>query len=113
MYILSNILMNVLILPIISSKIIVEPSVGYDMHRQPNETVTIMFGFKIDTISEINPHKQIVKLILEVNLRWKETRLKITKIDDGQKVFFYRDLYVNILQISMNNTFISLGSKIC
>ena len=83
-----NILLNVLILPIISSKIIVEPSVGYDIHRHPNETVTIMYGFKIETISEINPHKQIVKLTLDLNLRWKESRLKITKIDDGQKVFF-------------------------
>ena len=87
MYILSNILLNVLILPIISSKIIVEPSVGYDIQRQPSETVTITIGFKIETISEINPHKQIVKLTLDLNLRWKESRLKITKIDDGQKVF--------------------------
>ena len=89
MYILRNILLNVLILPIISSKIIVEPSDGdgYDIQRQPNETVTITIGFKIETISEINPHKQIVKLTLDLNLRWKESRLEITKIDDGQKVF--------------------------
>ena len=103
MYVFYYILLNVLILPIISSKIIVEPSVGYDIHRHPNETVSIMYGFKIETISEINPHKQTVKLTLEINLRWKESRLEITKIDDGQKVFLKRDSYVSILKNSKSS----------
>ena len=113
---LYNILLNVLILPIISSKIIVEPSVGYDIHRHPNETVSIIYGFKIETISEINPHKQTVKLTLEINLRWKESRLEITKIDDGQKVFLKRDSYVYILKNSMSllgSLHLFSGSKIC
>ena len=78
-------------------EIFVTPSVGYDKNTQPTKTVALDFIFEVETISEINPDKQTLTLVLGFHFRWLEPRLNITKIEDGVEVL--KDFKVHFLTL--------------
>ena len=71
----------------IKCEIIVTPSAGYDRNTQPMKPVAVDFIFEVETISEINPDKQTLTLVLGFHFKWLDPRLNITKMEDGVKVF--------------------------
>ena len=68
----------------VSSKVIIEPQIGYDKTSKPNKTVEILVSFNIETISVINLYKQTIQLSLEVIVEWEETRVNIIEEEDAK-----------------------------
>ena len=70
----------------VSTKVIIQPQIGYDKTSKPNKTVEILVSFNIETISVINLYKQTIKVSLEVIIEWEETRVNIVDEEEESKV---------------------------
>ena len=68
----------------VSTKVIIEPQIGYDKTSKPNKTVEILVSFNIETISVINLYKQTIQISLEVIVEWEETRVNIIEEEDAE-----------------------------
>ena len=68
----------------VSSKVIIEPQIGYDKTSKPNKTVEILVSFNIEIISVINLYKQTIQVSLEVIIEWEETRVIIVQEEDAE-----------------------------
>ena len=76
-----NILATFHLLKYVSSAIvIVKPIEGYNKNVQPNETVVLDFYFDVETIGEIDPYRQNIKMSIMLAIFWKDHRVNVTTI---------------------------------
>ena len=79
-----------------SAIVIVKPIEGYNKNVQPNETVVLDFYFDVETIGEIDPNKQNIKMSIMLAIFWKDHRVNVTTIGAQDPVSSFLDSHFSI-----------------
>ena len=87
-----NILATFHLLKYVSPAIVIaKPEDGYNKNVQPNETVVLDFYFDVETIGEIDPYRQNIKMSIMLAIFWKDHRVNVTTIGAQDPVSNFSD----------------------